>query len=563
MTEVFHPLAIPDEAERRPFTDPFAYVPTAECEAAADAVRTHVSSEHPDWADELSLGKMFGVLVCKSPEGKTGFLAAFSGTVAGRLTHDWFVPPVLDFERPDGVFKTEERAISDINKQIDSLARAPGLVKAKEELAELKTLAATEIKKAKDDYALHRQERRELRSLHPDRADDLDRQSQFEKAEIKRLSKRWDEKIAARQSVVSMADSQIKSLKDERVRRSNILQRWLFSRMRLHCADGSVVSVHDIFSRFTHTVPPSGSGDCCAPRLLNFAFANGFQPISMAEFWVGQSPRGEIRVDGQFYPACQPKCAPLLRRMLMGSDFEPSHSLIAPRLVSRQTTSVADSRIEILWEDDWLMAVNKPSGLITVSDNPDVDSLMRRVLALRPYISGPGYVHRLDQPTSGIVLIAKDKATHQLMQALFESRQVSKRYVALLEGRPSQSSGEVCLPLMPNPDDRPRQMVDFIRGKAAVTTYEVKESASTKDGKMQTLIYFYPHTGRTHQLRVHAASPLGLGCPIVGDNLYGRLADRLMLHADSVEFAHPRTGSRVAVSCPAPESFNITGREKY
>ena len=246
----------------------------------------------------------------------------------------------------------------------------------------------------------------------------------------------------------------------------------------------------------------------------------------------------------------------------MGSDFEPTRSSVAPRLVSCQPAE-SDSSIDILWEDDWLMAVNKPSGLITVSDNPDVDSLMRRVLALRPNITGPGYVHRLDQPTSGIVLIAKDKATHQLMQALFEARQVKKRYVALLDGSPRLSSGEVSLPLMPNPDDRPRQMVDFVRGKSAVTIYEVKESVPTSSGKTLTLICFYPQTGRTHQLRVHAASPLGLGCPIVGDNLYGRLADRLMLHADNVEFTHPRTGCRVVVTSPIPECFNITGRLKY
>ncbi len=557
MTEVFHPLTIPQEAELRHFTNPFAYIPTAECVTAAAAVRAYVSSAHPEWADELSLGKMFGVLVCKSPDGETGFLAAFSGTVAGRLTHEWFVPPVLDFERPDGVFKTEEGAISEINRQINLLASAPDFTEAKGKLSELRALADAEIRKAKDDYALHRQERRELRSQHPDKADELDRQSQFEKAEIKRLSKRWEERIAELQSVVYAKDGQIKNLKEERVRRSNVLQRWLFSRMRLHCADGCVVSVHDIFSRFTHTVPPSGSGDCCAPRLLNFAFANGFRPISMAEFWVGQSPRGEIRVDGQFYPACQPKCAPLLRRMLMGSDFEPDQSQIALRLVSSQKDA-ADCAIEVLWEDDWLLAVNKPSGLITVSDNPGIDSLMRRVLALRPDITGPGYVHRLDQPTSGIVLIAKDKSTHQLMQSLFESRQVKKRYVALLDGRPKQLSGEVSLPLLPNPDDRPRQMVDFIRGKAAVTIYEVKKSLSDSHGQMRTLIFFYPQTGRTHQLRVHAASPLGLGCPIVGDNLYGRLAERLMLHADRVEFTHPRTSCEVVVSCPAPECFNIT-----
>lgn len=314
--------------------------------------------------------------------------------------------------------------------------------------------------------------------------------------------------------------------------------------MKLHNANGESLSVRDIYLQSRHIEPPSGSGECCAPRLLNYAFTHSLTPISMAEFWVGESPVGEIRIDGEFYPACQAKCAPLLKWMLDGIECEPAKFGQASGI----STAIA-SGVQILYEDKWLLAVNKPSGLLTMSGDETSDSLMRRVMAERPNISGPGYVHRLDQPTSGIVLIAKDKETHSKMQSLFENREVRKRYTAILARRPDKAKGVISLPLLPNPDDQPRQMVDFVRGKKAVTEYEVIDSSP--DPVNGVRIHLYPKTGRTHQLRVHCASPLGLGCPIVGDNLYGRTANRLYLHADRIEFTHPHTGKAIIIDCPA------------
>ncbi len=452
---------------------------------------------------------------------------------------------MLDYERPDGVFKTEENEISQINKRISEIKSSKDYEEAQRNHSAVKNDAEQDIAHLKQQLETHRKERRQGRIESPELADYFDRQSAHEKAELKRKQKWWNEQIKTCEEELAKLTKEISDLKAERVRRSNILQRWLFSRMRLHCADGSVVSVHDIFLRDTHTVPPSGTGDCCAPKLLNYAFANGLEPVSMAEFWVGASPRGEIRIDGQFYPACQQKCHPILRRMLENSVYAPS----SDDFLQEELSAAVSDKLEIIYEDDWIIAANKPSGLITVSANPKVDSLDSRVKAKYPNITGPGYVHRLDQPTSGIVLFAKTKDAHKHMQSLFESRMAKKRYVAILEGEPKQKSGEINLPIIPNPDDRPRQMIDFVRGKKAVTLYEVISSETT-DGKTQTRTYFYPQTGRTHQLRVHAASPLGLGCPIVGDNLYGHLGKRLMLHADRIEFIHPFTGDVVVITCP-------------
>ncbi len=544
-SNIFHKHTFATNTLSQSFTNPFAYRPSAECEEAASIVRQYIATEHSEWAEELSQGKMLGVLICKDKHGNTGFLAAFSGTLDRSLTHEWFVPPVLDYEEPCGVFKIEDGKISEINKQISQIETSEGYADAKLKLANIKQEAENDIAHLKAKYATHKEQRNAARVAHPDLKDSLDRESQFEKAEIKRKSKRWEEQIKEAESEVSKFKEGVSRLKGERVRRSNILQRWLFSRMKLHCADGAKVSVHDIFLQYTHTVPPSGTGDCCAPKLLNFAFANGLLPISMAEFWVGASPRGEIRIDGQFYPACQQKCHPTLMRMLANSPYAP----VSNNYQQEASSVDVSDKLEIIYEDDYILAANKPSGIITVSVSPDVDTLDRRVKAKNPDITGPGYIHRLDQPTSGIVLFAKTKEAHKRMQSLFESREAKKRYVAILEGEPRELNGEISLPLIPNPDDRPRQMVDFIRGKKAVTRYEVI-SKECVDGKTLTRVYFYPQTGRTHQLRVHAASPMGLVCPIVGDNLYGHLGKRLMLHADRIEFNHPFTGKQIVIECP-------------
>lgn len=548
---IFHLRTFKEPQFRDTFTNPFAYIPRPECMEAAEIVRNHINTNHREWAAELSKGKMLGVLVCKDIDGQTGFLAAFSGTLDGKLRHEWFVPPIYDYEDEGGVFKTEESAITELNKRISTIENCGEIANLKKELNDLTSRRDNEIAEAKSISAKRKQERKAERETHPERCEELDRQSQHEKAEVKRLVRQWENKIKDIQSKIEDFKTEVDRLREERVRRSSILQRWLFSRQKVHNSHGEAKSVRDIFLRYTHTIPPSGTGECCAPRLLNYAFRHNMAPISMAEFWVGESPKGEIRIDGDFYPACQRKCAPLLRWMLDGVGLDTRIGAFnTPDDTSEEKAPSITAEVSVVYEDEWILAVNKPAGLMTVSDRDDIDSLNKRILEKHPEISGPGYVHRLDQPTSGIVLIAKDKQTHQKLQHLFATRNVKKRYVAILDGLPKSEKGVIELPLLPNIEDRPRQKIDFIRGKKAVTKYEVISKEETATGKIRAMVYFYPMTGRTHQLRVHSASPLGLGCPIVGDNLYGHLDTRLMLHADKIEFAHPVTGKLVTIICP-------------
>ncbi len=530
----FHEIDTWQKVEAKPFTYPFAYTPDPRCQEAKEIVKKELE-ERDELQEDIRNGKMFGVLVCENAEGRQGFIASFSGTLGGRSHQKWFVPPMLDYEQQDGVFKTEEASISELNRAISQRENDNRYVEQKKAITEKVAESALTISELKKRYAEHRQERKKLRTEHPEMKDELDRQSQFEKAEIKRTAARLDEELSALRDSIAKYETETEALKTERKRRSNVLQRWLFSRMKAHCADGALLSVWDIFQFAGKSVPPSGTGECAAPKLLNYAFAHKYKPISMAEFWMGTSPKGEIRIEGQFYPACNQKCGPLLSRMMRGMDIE----------ANPLEKSAVGRPLKILYEDEWLLIVDKPYGLMTVSDVPTQETLMTQVCAIRN-IEGPGYVHRLDMATSGIVVIAKDKETHQAMQHLFENREIKKRYVAIVEGRPKEQRGTIRLPLIPNIDDRPRQMVDFIRGKEAMTEYETIETNGAT-----TRLLLYPLTGRTHQLRIHLASPLGLGCPIVGDNLYGHLGARLMLHSDAIWFIHPRTKKAVHISCTA------------
>ena len=527
---IFHAMPQWDiRAGLHPFTYPFAYTPDTYCKEAVKQLQTEIK-RHADWIEEPNGGKMFGVLTCEAEDHRVGFIASFSGTLGGRLRQSWFVPPVLDYEKKGGTFKNEEEAISGINKAIENLENSAELKMAKETLASKENAKGTELMAMKAMMAANKATRRQMRLENPALDAELTRQSQFEKAEFKRASKKMQAEIDNLKRKIATKEQEIAALKDERKRRSNILQRWLFGRTKLHCADGTKESVWDIFMSADRGIPPAGAGECAAPKLLNYAFAQNLKPISMAEVWVGQSPKGEIRIDGGYYPACQTKCGPILKRMTRGMD------------VAENPLTTQDKHIKVLYEDEWLIIVDKPAGLMTASDVTTQDTLMSRVKKMRTDVTGPGYVHRLDMATSGIVIVAKDKETHAAMQHLFETRQVKKVYVAIVEGSPKCTKGTISLPLIPNIEDRPRQMVDFVRGKEAITRYEVIGHSAGRSRLM-----LYPRTGRTHQLRIHMASPLGLGCPIVGDNLYGHLGERMLLHAYTVVFAHPWTDTTIVV----------------
>lgn len=520
------------------FTYPFCYTPHPLCILAAKEVQSYLTRQTA-WKDELRQGKMFGVLIVQTEHGETGYLAAFSGILTGKNLHPFFVPPVYDLLQPQGFFKIEEENISSINRNIRQLENDKAYAALSAELARtiqsaenILATAKAQLKEAKTA----REQRRKEKELNAQEEAELIRESQFQKAEYKRLERSWKARITTLQTQTEDWERRISALKSERKTRSAALQQKLFEQFGMLNYRGEVKNLCEIFGQTVHKTPPAGAGECAAPKLLQQAYLHGWKPIAMAEFWWGDSPKTEIRHHGHYYPACKGKCEPILQHMLQGLQVEEN-----PMLKRMQVPS---QNLEIVYEDPWLSVINKPAGMLSVPGKEDAVSVYSLMREQYPEADGPLTVHRLDMATSGLMLIAKTKRVHQNLQAQFKNRLVRKRYVALLEGIVPKDKGTVDLPLCLNPLDRPRQMVHTEHGKPAITDYQVLERL---DGK-RTRIAFYPRTGRTHQLRIHAAHPLGLHCPIIGDELYGEKADRLYLHAEYLEFTHPITGETVRIT---------------
>lgn len=520
------------------FTYPFCYTPHPLCILAAKEVQSYLTRQTA-WKDELRQGKMFGVLIVQTEHGETGYLAAFSGILAGKNLHPFFVPPVYDLLQPQGFFKIEEENISSINRNIRQLEKDKAYAALSAELARtiqsaenILATAKAQLKEAKTA----REQRRKEKELNAQEEAELIRESQFQKAEYKRLERSWKARITTLQTQTEDWERRISALKSERKTRSAALQQKLFEQFGMLNYRGEVKNLCEIFGQTVHKTPPAGAGECAAPKLLQQAYLHGWKPIAMAEFWWGDSPKTEIRHHGHYYPACKGKCEPILQHMLQGLQVEEN-----PMLKRMQVPS---KNLEIVYEDPWLSVINKPAGMLSVPGKEDAVSVYSLMREQYPEADGPLTVHRLDMATSGLMLIAKTKRVHQNLQAQFKNRLVRKRYVALLEGIVPKDKDTVDLPLCLNPLDRPRQMVHTEHGKPAITDYQVLERL---DGK-RTRIVFYPRTGRTHQLRIHAAHPLGLHCPIIGDELYGEKADRLYLHAEYLEFTHPITGETVRIT---------------
>lgn len=520
------------------FTYPFCYTPHPLCILAAKEVQSYLTRQTA-WKDELRQGKMFGVLIVQTEHGETGYLAAFSGILAGKNLHPFFVPPVYNLLQPQGFFKIEEENISSINRNIRQLENDKAYAALSAELARtiqsaenILATAKAQLKEAKTA----REQRRKEKELNAQEEAELIRESQFQKAEYKRLERSWKARITTLQTQTEDWERRISALKSERKTRSAALQQKLFEQFGMLNYRGEVKNLCEIFGQTVHKTPPAGAGECAAPKLLQQAYLHGWKPIAMAEFWWGDSPKTEIRHHGHYYPACKGKCEPILQHMLQGLQVEEN-----PMLKRMQVPS---QNLEIVYEDPWLSVINKPAGMLSVPGKEDAVSVYSLMREQYPEADGPLTVHRLDMATSGLMLIAKTKRVHQNLQAQFKNRLVRKRYVALLEGIVPKDKDTVDLPLCLNPLDRPRQMVHTEHGKPAITDYQVLERL---DGK-RTRIAFYPRTGRTHQLRIHAAHPLGLHCPIIGDELYGEKADWLYLHAEYLEFTHPITGETVRIT---------------
>ena len=519
------------------FTYPFCYTPHPLCVMAAEEVQHYLSKQN-DWQEELSQGKMFGVLIVQTEDGSIGYLTAFSGMLAGKNIHPYFIPPVYDLLQPQGFFKIEEENISAINRRICRLEEDKKYIDLLSDLTQTiqsaqdaLSIAKTQLKEAKDKRELLRK----TGQLDAKEEADLIRESQFQKAEYKRLERSWKDKIASLQVEAGNWEKQIQELKAERKVRSAALQQQLFEQFRMLNYRGEAITLCDIFEQTVHKTPPAGAGECAAPKLLQQAYLHHWKPIAMAEFWWGNSPKNEVRHHGYYYPACKGKCEPILRHMLQGLEVEANPM--------QQDAERGNEKLNIVYEDQWLLIINKPAGMLSVPGKERQTSIYDLVRKAYPEAEGPMIVHRLDMATSGLLIIAKDKKTHQHLQAQFKNRSIRKKYIALLDGIVPEDEGTIELPLCPNPLDRPRQMVDTQYGKPAITYYQVLERTDK-----YTRIAFYPHTGRTHQLRVHAAHPSGLHCPIIGDELYGKKDKRLYLHAESIEFTHPVNGQSMCIT---------------
>ena len=505
--------------------NPFFYEPDALCLMAAEQVKGLVA-QHETWREEVAQGKMFGVLVVERPTHhgtELGYLAAFSGQLGGKATWEGFVPPVFDYLQPDGYFKIHEREISEINARLSEMERNPLLNELKTRLDHEQETAERELNAYRTMMAEAKKERENKRRWGATAEEEaaMVAESQFQKAELRRLKQRIKAQIECLQAELNVQEKAMKDLKNKRKRLSDALQRWLFQQFEMLNARGERRNLLDIFAPTPQRTPPAGTGECCVPKLLQHAFVMGYRPLSMAEFWLGRSPKTEIRREGAFYPACAGKCGPTLGFMLQGLAVQS----VPQKPVDRDA-------LRVVYEDDALVVVSKPHGMLSVPGRDGGTSVAQLMRQRYPDADSPLVVHRLDQDTSGLMLIAKTKEMHRTLQLAFENHEVKKRYVAVLDGLlpPEKQRGEISLPLNSNYLDRPRQMVDWLNGKPAVTRYEV---IGHEMGR--TLVALYPLTGRTHQLRVHCAHPDGLNLPILGDPLYGRKADRMYLHAEVIE----------------------------
>ena len=601
----------------RQFTYPFCYDVDPLAEAASLELQRYIADADL-MSTEKGCGKMFGVLVVEyddeSGASQRGFLAAYSGLLGGRNDWPYFVPPVFDAQQPDGHFKRTEREISVINREMAAIEHDAEYLQsvAQHEQTKKRLQAEVDAFKAEVDAAKARRDarRKSGEPLSEEEQAEMIRESQFMKAELRRRRKAMEQ---AESTLNTQHLTFLKSLQRKRKQMSDELQRWLFAAYRMLNAKGEERDLIDIFREYTHAMPPAGAGDCCAPKLLQYAYLHHLRPVCMAEFWWGESPASEIRHHLHYYPACRSKCLPILTHMLKGLDVAPN-----PLAQKRHT---AEPRV--LYADEYIMVVDKPAGMLSVpgkaesvrsefsdSANISVEEYFANNSKLK--IQNSKFLkaaHRLDMDTSGLLVLARTEEAYVELQRQFASRETVKRYEAVLSGVPKHivggygipavaianscshlyfygqglrqecrsllrlepfaiqfakySSGCISLPLIADINDRPRQRVDMEHGKPALTLYNIVEvravDANTavayttkKVDKGRTLIHLYPKTGRTHQLRVHCAHPLGLACPILGDPLYGiERADRMYLHAAELTFRHPVTGETMHFLSPS------------
>ena len=540
-------IALPEK-----FTFPFYYEPHLLAKIATLEVQEYLENQTDfeynfglkNSSNVLAVGKMFGVLVVKNEHNKIGYLTAFSGKLADKSLPEIFVPPVFNMRTAGSFYIKGELEIDGINTQL-------GILKKDKKYLSLKKLVKKISKEIEDDLAFQRKRMKLSRT---------DRKAQKKKAiailsavEFQQFTKKLTQEsynnqfflkelqayYQAKFELISTDflsfEAKITALKQARKEKSNYLQQTLFSKYAFLNQQKELKNLLAIFDN-PAIKPPAGSGECAAPKLLQYAFANNLTPIAMAEFWWGISPNSAVRKHKNYYPACQGRCKPILSHMLKGVEMDPN--VLLDTLSEKQ-------ELKIIYEDAVLIVVDKPAEFLSVPGKEIKDAVYTRIKEKYPTATGPLIVHRLDMSTSGILVLTKTKEANKILQSQFINRTIKKRYVALLDGILSEDSGKIQLPLRVDLDDRPKQLVDFTHGKAAETRWEVLRRENGK-----TRVHFYPISGRTHQLRVHAAHKNGLNTPIVGDDLYGKKENRLHLHAEFIEFLHPTTNKNISFTIP-------------
>jgi tRNA pseudouridine32 synthase/23S rRNA pseudouridine746 synthase len=557
MTSFFHSFktAISGISLPERFTFPFFYEPHPLAIIAAEELQNYLETQkelnHNFGLEKdqqgLIIGKMFGVLVVQYSNDQLGYLAAFSGKLGGVNHHSGFVPPVFDMLTEDGFFRTEEKNLTQLTFDIEFKENEAEYIELKDEFAQLTFDHQKKMNETKIQIKRNKAERKTERDriialpaseLQNYKMEELRKQSIREQYYLKELVSQFKEESVLLLQSISKKENEITVLKEERKMRSSQLQRRLFESYSFLNQSGRSKSLLEIFDNTDDGRSPSGAGECAAPKLLQFAFNHGLKPIALAEFWWGAPPPSEVRVHGQYYPACRGKCEPILGHMLEGMDVDPNPMLDNP---------AEGKELEIIFEDEAIILINKPAEFLSVPGRKITDSVYTRIKKSHPLAEGPIIVHRLDMSTSGIMVLAKTLKAYHFLQNQFIKRKVKKRYVAILNGTLAQHTGQIELPLRVDIDDRPRQVVCYEHGKHALTRWE-----KISEEQNQTKVYFYPETGRTHQLRVHAAHKQGLNCAIKGDDLYGLKGDRLHLHAEQIEFTHPLTLDTITFNAKPP-----------
>jgi tRNA pseudouridine32 synthase/23S rRNA pseudouridine746 synthase len=527
---------------------PFAHMPHPLAKRACDILQRRLTTE-THWPQDFfspNGGKMFGVLVVRDKNDQIGFLCAFSGMMNGQWLLPGFAPPLFNLAEQNRYLPAGRDELALLAEQLLVLENADKRAELQQKIAQMqqqRDQALAELKQQhKAAKVIRKQQRLALQSV----TDEVERQTQMEalalasqhhKRAARNASQHWLEKLQHLQQQLDLFEQQIAAIKEARTEKSRMLHKRVFAAYLLtnHLNEQQAMPHF-----FDESKPPAGAGDCAGPKLIHYAHQHHLQPIALAEFWWGTSPAAGVRHHGHFYPACRGKCRPILPFMLRGLELEPEPCY---------GENIDADEPQIIYQDDLIFVINKPAGLMSEPGKVVRDSVFYRLLQRFPEYPELRLAHRLDMSTSGLLLVAKDLQTYRFLQQQFIRRSVDKRYEALLAKKLplQQGEGNIELPLRVDFDDRPRQLVCYEHGKPAKTHWQL----IAHEGET-TRVYFYPLTGRTHQLRIHASHRDGLDAAIVGDDLYGQAEDRLMLHAQRLGFTHPTSRKWLEFELPAP-----------